>query len=483
MARLTKSYPVFDCDAHINDPLAIWDYVPEAKKDLVRQTYFRTDDEAWLNGDIPVLGGGSGHFGPAYNPICIAGPQMNKRIMRKLASMSPLTPEQKAYLHHDGAIDPHARIVEMDLMGIDQVLVIPTMVIMHLPFATSAEGVDVFCQAYNDFLVDWCGEVPDRLFGAALLPAQDAARTAREIRRAKEKHGHSVGLIRPIDAQAKYPNEVKAAMMMGGGEYDEVFRAFEETGMVLGMHTFPAPSYPHPLGPDYLASPGELFNRAGVDSQTFSFIHEMQVWVSQLLLSGFLDRYRDLKMAIFESNAAWLPYTLDTCDRLYKLYARERGTKSERLPSEAFYEQCVISFESDEIPVFRQWKQFENVGIWASDAYHHDGADSWSSMRNMDENGVPAEVQEKLLGGNARRWYGIEPKMFVTDEAPPIERPDWFPRGPELDEWAELIAHPRENAGKLKELGLDPGSIVRRREDVRSRSTGVFPEDTRMRRA
>ena len=41
-------------------------------------------------------------------------------------------------------------------MGIDQVLVIPTMVIMHLPFATSEEGVDAFCQAYNDFLVDWC---------------------------------------------------------------------------------------------------------------------------------------------------------------------------------------------------------------------------------------------------------------------------------------------------------------------------------------
>ena len=42
-------------------------------------------------------------------------------------------------------------------MGIDQVLVIPTMVIMHLPFAKSEEGVDVFCRAYNDFLVDWCG--------------------------------------------------------------------------------------------------------------------------------------------------------------------------------------------------------------------------------------------------------------------------------------------------------------------------------------
>ena len=128
------------------------------------------------------MGGGNGHF-QGYNPICIAGPQMNKKIMRKLNTMA-LTDEQKAYLHHDGALDPHARIKEMDLMGIDQVLVIPTMVIMHLPFARDPEGVEAFCQAYNDFLVDWCGEERGRLFGAALLPIQDPERAAREIHRA-----------------------------------------------------------------------------------------------------------------------------------------------------------------------------------------------------------------------------------------------------------------------------------------------------------
>jgi uncharacterized protein len=458
MDRLTKSFSVFDCDAHINDPTQIWDYVPESKRELVRNTYWRGDSEAWLNGTQAVMGGGNGHFAPSYNPICIAGPQMNKKIMRRLQSMVPLTDEQRAYVHHDGAIDPHARIKEMDLMGIDQVLVIPTMVIMYLPFAESPEGVDVFCQAYNDFLVDWCHEVPDRLYGAALLPVQDPVRTAKEVFRAKDL-GHPVGLIRPIDAQAKYPNELRQAMMRGGGDYDEVFRAFEETGMVLGMHTFPAPGQPHPLGPNYLGSPGDLFTRAGVDSQTFSFIHEMQVWLEQVLLSGFLDRYSNLKMAVFESNAEWLPYFLSTCDRLWKLYRRERGTGGDRLPSEAFMEQSVLSFESDEIGVFRQWQEFEKVGIWASDAYHHDGADVWSAMRNMTKSGVPEAVQHKLLGSNAAAWYGIEPKVFVTEEAPPIVRPDWFPQGRELDEWAKLVAHPRENAEKLQELGFDLASL------------------------
>ena len=259
--------------------------------------------------------------------------------------------------------------------------------------------------------------------------------------------------------------------MMANGAYDSVFKAFEDTGMVLGMHTFPAPNYPHPLGVDFLASPGELFNRAGVDSQTFSFVHEMQVWLSQVLLTGLLDRYPKLKMAVFESNAEWLPYTLKTCDRLYKLYARERGAhnSSDRLPSEAFHDQCVISFESDEVGVFRQWQHFQKIGIWASDAYHHDGADSWSAMRNMTECGVPEEVQADLLGGNARRFYGIEGKLVVTEEAASIDRPEWFPQGPELEEWADIVAHPRENAGKMREMGLDPMSLLDENSERRGR--------------
>jgi uncharacterized protein len=457
VTRSTKSFPVFDCDAHINDPTQIWDYVPESQKELVRNTYWRSDSEAWLNGTQPVMGGGNGHF-QGYNPICIAGPQMNKKIMRKLNTLA-LTDDQKAYLHHDGALDPHARVKEMDLMGIDQVLVIPTMVIMHLPFARDPEGVEAFCRAYNDFLVDWCGEERGRLYGAALLPIQDPERAAREIYRASQL-GHPVGLIRPIDANALYPNDDAPSMVAAGGPFDPVFRAFEETGMVLGMHTFPAPSYPHPLGIEYLASPGELFTRAMTDSQTFSFIHEMQVWLAQVLLTGFLDRYPRLKMAVFESNAEWLVYTLETCDRIFRLYANERPAHAKRLPSEAFHEQCVISFESDEVGVFRQWKDYQDIGIWASDAYHHDGADSWSAIRNMTEAGVPSEAQAKLLGATARKMYGIEAKLFVTDEPDPIDRPDWFPQGQDLEEWADQIAHPREHRSDSGALAEAEGSAI-----------------------
>jgi hypothetical protein len=174
-----------------------------------------------------------------------------------------------------------------------------------------------------------------------------------------------------------------------------------------------------------------------------------------------LDLYPKLTMAIFESNSTWLPQLLDQWDRLFKLYANERALKTDRLPSEAFYQQCYIAFESDETPTFRQWDRFEDVGVWSSDAYHHDGADSWSAIREMRGAGVPDAVQAKLLGANARRMYGIEGKTFVTAEPPPLERPAWFPGGEALDEWAGVEADPRAHGMTKFDLSkLDPRILM-----------------------
>ena len=149
---------------------------------------------------------------------------------------------------------------------------------------------------------------------------------------------------------------------------------------------------------------------------------------------------------------------LDNLDRLYKLYANERTAPSKRLPSEAFYEQCGVSFESDETTSFKQWRQFEEIGLWASDCYHFDGADVWSGIRYMNECGVPAAVQAKLLGGNATRFYGIEPKMFITEEADPIDRPAWFPKGSELAEWTRLMSDPHAHEKEISAKGWNASS-------------------------
>ncbi len=474
-ARLTKSFPVFDCDAHINDPNEIWSqYVEPKYRELVRQTYWKDEHQAILNGRTPVIGGGAYDF-PGYNPICIAGPQMSKQIARRLQQIG-LTAEQKRYVEHRGAYEPTARLKEMDLMGIDQVMIIPTMLVANFAFAECADGAYALARAYNDWVRDYCAAAPDRLFPAGWLPLQDTQYTLEELDRITTM-GFRVALIRPIDARGKYPNYIFPSMAGGAptNTMDKVFRKFEETGIVLGMHTFPANNpeaggaMRHLVPPIPMTSPGDLIARAGeahsggrmVDVQTLSFVFEAVAWLAQVLMSGMLELYPKLRMAIFESNASWLPQLLPYWDRLFKLYANERTMKTDRLPSEAFHEQCFIAFESDEGPVFRQWDQLEDVGLWSSDAYHHDGADSWSAIREMRAAGVPEAVQAKLLGGNARRMYGIEGKLCVTREPAAIERPAWFPGGEELEQWAAIEADPRAHGMTKFDLSkLDPRLLM-----------------------
>src|SRR5262249_60386125 len=111
---------------------------------------------------------------------------------------------------------------------------------------------------------------PDRPSPAGWLPLQSIHYTCRELER-MAKMGFKVALIRPIDARGKYPNYIFPGFTGGAptNTMDKVFRAFEATGIVLGMHTFPA------LNPDMglefrkavpgipMTSPGELVARAG----------------------------------------------------------------------------------------------------------------------------------------------------------------------------------------------------------------------------
>ena len=473
--RVTKTFPVFDCDAHINDPDTIWtEYLDPAHREMVRQAYWKDDRQAVLNGRTITIGGGAYDF-PGYNPICIAGPQMNKKVMRRL-QQSPLDGEQKRYVEHRGAYDPHARLRDMDLMGIDQVMIIPTMMVANFPFVENVDAANAFARAYNNWVSDFCRAAPERLFPAGWLPLQSPEFTCREMERIAGL-GFRVALIRPIDARGRYPNFIFPNMTSGSptATMDRVFRTMEETGLVLGMHTFPAMMPEGGLAlrdavPGiHMVSPGDLVGRAGqghvggrmVDVQTMSFIYEAAVWLAQVLLSGMLDLYPRLRMAIFESNSSWLPQLLPYWDRLFRCHASERALKTDRLPSEAFRQQCFIAFESDETPTFRQWDFFEDIALWSSDAYHHDGADSWSAMREMHAVGVPEEAQAKMLGGNARRMYGIEGKMFVEREPGPLERPDWFPQHEELEQWAAVESDPRGHGITSFELAkLDPRLLL-----------------------
>jgi hypothetical protein len=150
-------------------------------------------------------------------------------------------------------------------------------------------------------------------------------------------------------------------------------------------------------------------------SESLGFIFEAMTWLTTVLMTGWLEKFPRLRAAVLESNATWLPLVLGRSRNFLDLYAFQRGGRAIADPAETFHRRCCIAFESDETPVYRMWDLYEHVGIWSSDYPHHDAEDAWEALELMDKHGVPAHVQAKLLGENARRLYGIEPVLVVRE--------------------------------------------------------------------
>jgi predicted TIM-barrel fold metal-dependent hydrolase len=150
-------------------------------------------------------------------------------------------------------------------------------------------------------------------------------------------------------------------------------------------------------------------------SETLGFLMEAMTWVTVVVQAGWLEKFPRLKAAVLESNASWLPLILARCSNFSNLFAFQRDNRLIRDPVEVFHERCFIGFESDETLVYRLWDVFQDIAIWSSDYPHHDAEDAWDALHHMADLDVPVRAQQRLLGDNARRLYGIEPLTVVKE--------------------------------------------------------------------
>ena len=443
-APMTKNFPTFDCDAHVTEPPWIWerakDWLTKDELEALKTTiWFDAESKQLIVNGVPGAGIGSQLIGGRrgrIHAISFAGPGLKHDIQRALyvRNLHPetaLTAEQADYLDHKGSYKPRERLRDMDVQGIDQVMIIPTDIDTY-PWLQNALGAKAMCKAYNEWAYDYCQEDPERLYFAALLPMQDPKYAAQEVYRVAGK-GCRVGLVRPVDAMGNYPLQPK---------YEQVWRAMEETGVVYGMHPFPAFGSLKPAGYSEQYSGAELVARtiisAGLPHSFLTNVQNFQaeaaLWVTMVLMSGFFERHPKLRAAVFEASSTWLSFLLDRCDKFYKLYRNERELAPlKRLPSETFFVHCVTGFEGDEAPPSRLPEFYKDILAWSSDVYHHDGDDVWRALETMRECELPEFYQSKFLGENARQLYHIEaPKTFIRERVTEIERPDWWPTEDEV---------------------------------------------------
>ena len=282
--------------------------------------------------------------------------------------------------------DPVERMKEMDADGVWGEVLFPSL-FMRLFGTQDAEVLNAAFRNYNDFLWDFCGAVPDRLRGLALLVMHDPEAAHAELRRAVAK-GY-VGVCIPCAA----PNGTRYSDPV----YDPLWATAQEAGVAVNLHIF-------------TDGPAANTGLSGADLiQAYaSAPNVIQFTLSDLIAGGVAHRFPALKFVAAEFNTGWLANWLERMD--HSVYRSRRSVPAylDMKPSEYWRRQFYATFEDDRPGMLTR----EAIGVetlmWGSDFPHHDSV--WPHSRetlDMVFEGMPADVRRAATVDNVAKLYGL----------------------------------------------------------------------------
>jgi predicted TIM-barrel fold metal-dependent hydrolase len=364
--------PIVDADGHVVEPETAWAGLPDDCRPSI---------EPDAHGYEHVLVGGTEILAVPLGTLATPGSRFDDAAgFRPLAEAQP------------GGADPAARLADMDAEGIDQAVLYPTIGLYFSAVPDPSAAVHL-AAAYNDWLADYCGTSPGRLFGAAMLPLQDPPAAARELRRAVGELGFVAGFVRPNPC---------AGRSLCHRAYDTLWDAAEELGVPIGIHEGSSVIVPT-LAADRPFNPLVL--------HALSHPFEQMLACAQLIAFGVLERHPGLRCLFLESSGGWVPFWLE---RLDEQVASFGGYCPEMVltPSEYFARQCAVSFEVGEhtLPALVPFVGAERI-VWGSDYPHHD-ATFPGAVDAIRATVAPCSTatQARVLGLNARSLYGLPPR-------------------------------------------------------------------------
>jgi uncharacterized protein len=373
-----RAYNVIDADGHILEPLDLWQrYMDPAYRDQAPSTMVDQNGKTRLLIGGKMLGSekGLGNLGAvgARDGTVVVDDAREYEQGRK------------------GGFDPHARIPDMDLDGIDAAFLYPSIGL----FAGAVEDVRLsaaICRAYNRWLADYCKPYPDRLFGIAMLPLQSVELAIEEMSFARRELGMKGVFVRPNPYGGK---------MIHHPDYDRFWSAAEDLDMSIGFHEGGGGSSGMPqVGLDRFETRGAR--------HIVTHTMEMMMACLAVVWGGVCDRHPKIRIGFLEAGGGWIVPWLERMDRHYVDQGFNDSGLSMR-PSELFQRNCWISFEPVEgsLKVLADYIGPHKI-LWATDYPHPDGFFPGApDMVRKNLAGLSEETVRQVMAGGAKGFYGL----------------------------------------------------------------------------
>ncbi len=373
---MARQYNVIDADGHILEPLNLWtDYIEPQYRDRAPRLVTNNQGRQQLQVDTALLGsaerglGAIGAIGARDGHVIADGFEYSQG--------------------RAGGFDPHKRIPDMDMDGIDAAFLYPSIG-LFVGGIQDPGLAGATCRAYNRWLADYCKPYPDRLFGVAMLPMQDVDQAIKEMTYARKELGFHAGFLRPNP----YNNR-----LIHDPVYEPFWTAAEELDFAIGFHEGASPGMPQ-VGVDRFQGRGA--------QHIISHTMEMMLACLSMIWGGVCERHPKLRVGFLESGGGWIAPWLDRMDRHFDDQGfNDSGLKSR--PSEIFQRQCWISFEPVEgsLKVLADYVGPNKI-MWATDYPHPDGFFPGApKMIQKQLDGLSDETRRGVMAGGAMGFYGL----------------------------------------------------------------------------
>jgi hypothetical protein len=372
---MARTYNVIDADGHILEPFTLWnEYLDPAFRDRAPRLIKDNTGKQRLLLEEKLLGsragfGGIGGVGARQGVV--AAESMDYEDGRK------------------GGFDPHARIPDMDLDGIDAAFLYPSLG-LFIGSITDA--------AFAGRDVPRVQPLARRLLQALSRPAVRHRHAADAV----DRGGASGDALRPQGA--RLPRRFPAAQSLQRPQaalarLRAVLARAEEIDFCIGIHEGGNSGMPT-VGVD-------RFDGRGAQ-HIISHTMEMMLAAMSMIWGGVCERHPRLRVGFLESGGGWIAPWLDRMDRHFD----DKGFNDSGLkirPSELFQRNCWISFEPVEgsIGALADYIGPHKI-LWATDYPHRDGFFPGApDMVRERMKGLSPDTQHQIMAGGAMGFYGL----------------------------------------------------------------------------
>jgi predicted TIM-barrel fold metal-dependent hydrolase len=263
-------------------------------------------------------------------------------------------------------------------------------------------------EAYNDWQTEWSSVDPRRLLPITSTPFWDVTAAVREVERCAAM-GHK-GILFTGEPQAfDLP-------LLGDRHWDPLWRAAVELDLPVSFH-IGSGNMEAGLGRKQVEAYGRMATFAAGSVNLFM---GNGFQMMDLLISGVLARFPEIKFVSVESGIGWIPFALEALD--YQFVGNrvfDERPDLDRLPSEYFASNVYACYWFEQVAPRRLIDKVGVDRILFETDFPHPTSLYGDEVQERIDTGLgdsDEDTRRKILWGNAQQLYKVDEPTAADNE-------------------------------------------------------------------